>query len=123
MVGTRVTTNIEQQIKRLAEKMGTTPSRIIGNAIAAYLGDTPSPSLADRVAELERTVSALAGATQPAAPTSKTEVLTEQELCDRFNLPHNWRDSIHGWDAETWLSRKTGAMSLGFGRYKVTIAP
>ena len=59
MVGTRVTTNIKQRIKALAEKMGITPSRIIGNAIAAYLGDEVAPSPVDRLHDLEQIVFAL----------------------------------------------------------------
>ncbi|MBN8563424.1 MAG: hypothetical protein J0L70_23080 [Leptolyngbya sp. UWPOB_LEPTO1] len=59
MVGTRVSTNIEQRIKQLAEKMGITPARLIGNAIALYLGDEVAPSPVDQLSELEQTVSAL----------------------------------------------------------------
>ncbi|MBD1822871.1 hypothetical protein H6F51_10255 [Cyanobacteria bacterium FACHB-DQ100] len=96
----------------------------MGDTIAQYLGDTPSPNLADRVRELERIVSDLfarvAGANKTAVQSiAKSEILTEAELCDRFNIPHNWRSSVHGWNAEHWLSRKTGAVHLGGDRYRL----
>ncbi|MEP0915330.1 hypothetical protein NC981_00740 [Leptolyngbya sp. DQ-M1] len=58
----------------------------MGDTIAQYLGDTPSPNLADRVGELERIVSDLfarvAGANQTAVQTiAKSGILTEAELC------------------------------------------
>ncbi|WP_415354652.1 hypothetical protein [Leptolyngbya sp. FACHB-1624] len=59
MVGTRVSPDTEQRIKQLAEQMGITPARLIGNAIAQYLGDDVAPSPVDRLSELEQTVSAL----------------------------------------------------------------
>jgi hypothetical protein len=123
MVGTRVSTNIDQLIKRRAEEMGTSPARIIATAIAEYL-EVDIASV-DRLSKLEQIVADLARRVarlqpeQPITSATQSEILTEQELCDRFKIPRNWRASIHGWSPEHWLSQKTGATHLGNDRYRL----
>lgn len=142
MVGTRVTTDIEQRLRQESVKTGLTTSRIIANAIAKYFGDEITPSPSERLHELETIVARLNGkissmtqteATtiaqpkpaiapiQPAEP--ENQYLNEAELLSKFGIPANWRSRIPGWQGERWIYTKTGCTHLKDDLYRCPIKP
>ncbi|BAU13774.1 hypothetical protein LEP3755_43150 [Leptolyngbya sp. NIES-3755] len=79
------------------------------------IGDSAILRRLDRIERLFTQQSPVTIATEP-------KILTEAELCDRFNISPHWRLRVpHGWVAEFWLSQKIGAEYLGNDRYQINV--